>query len=411
MSRSGVTTDIQAELQDYLKEKDLHALFVSIVEGILIDKPKNAIGFMVKYLMNKYPEETKEFKKVPAVETPEEHLPAVILCNISKDKEDDSVSEDESESSQQRIIPRNTRSSFVSTQRRASICAEKMCPSTLAESQVRCFPKSAEESTHIQGILNKNVIFQHLDEIQRKNVEDAMVLVERKRDDVIIKQGDDGDNFYILDDGAVDVFIGCDDNNSSQFGRLVKSYGVGDSFGELAIMYNAPRAATCVATSDVRLWVLDRTSYKIILMKTTISKREAHKGFLQRVSILSQLTEYEVLTISDALVEELFDDGAIVCEQGQVGDKFYMIKEGGSAVCSQIDVNGISHEVAHLSTGAYFGEIALVTSKTRQATVTASGCLTCLTLDRALFKRLMGPLQDILMRNIEEYNKFQAANI
>lgn len=52
-----------------------------------------------------------------------------------------------------------------------------------------------------------------------------------------------------------------------------------------------------------------------------------------------------------------------------------------------------------------------MTSKPRQATVSASGTLDCLSLERKTFKRVMGPLSDILMRNIKEYNKFQASNI
>ena len=70
-------------------------------------------------------------------------------------------------------------------------------------------------------------------------------------------------------------------------------------------MYNAPRAATCEATTPCSLWALDRVSFKVILMKTTISKRNIYKGFLQQVPILAQLTEYEILTIADALQEEV----------------------------------------------------------------------------------------------------------
>ena len=56
-------------------------------------------------------------------------------------------------------------------------------------------------------------------------------------------------------------------------------------------------------------------------------------------------------------------------------------------------------------------QIALLTTKTRQATVTADGDLKCLSLDRRTFTRLNGPLQDILMRNSVEYNKFRASII
>jgi len=48
---AGGPADVKAELQQYLKEKDLNAIFVSIVEALLIDKPDNPIGFMTKYLL------------------------------------------------------------------------------------------------------------------------------------------------------------------------------------------------------------------------------------------------------------------------------------------------------------------------------------------------------------------------
>lgn len=51
--------EVQAELQEYLKEKDLNAIFVDIVENLLVKKPENPIDFIVKYLFNKYPDETK----------------------------------------------------------------------------------------------------------------------------------------------------------------------------------------------------------------------------------------------------------------------------------------------------------------------------------------------------------------
>jgi len=327
---------------------------------------------------------------------------------VTDHSDEDDTSDSDSDESVDGKEPDSLPPSVDRSKRRASVCAEKLCTNTMENSEIKIIPKNEEEAERIQLILKKNVLMQHLDEDQRKTVQDAMLLVKKEEDSVIIKQGDDGDNFYIIDSGNVDVFIKQEGDDEPD--KLVASYGDGDSFGELAIMYNAPRAATCIAKSDVRLWALDRVSFKVILMKTTISKRNIHKGFLQQVPILSQLTEYEVLTIADALEEENFDDGDVICRQNDDGDRFYIIKEG-TAVCSKEDDNGSTCEVARLENGAYFGEIALMTTKPRQATVTASGKLKCLYLDRKTFKRVMGPIQDILMRNIEEYNKFQAAII
>lgn len=243
------------------------------------------------------------------------------------------------------------------TRRRASICAEKLCP-TKVDSEVKIIPKSEEELAQIKVILEKCVLFEHLDDIQLKTVQDAMSPVEKDDKDVIIKQGDDGDNFYVIESGCIDVYIA-----SKEGPKLVNSYSDGDSFGELAIMYNAPRAATCVATNGpVKLWALDRASFKLILMKTAIDKRNQYRSFLQKVPILSQLTEHEILTIVDALHEESFEANTEICTEGQSGDRFYIIKEG-SVVCTKIvGDNESKQEVARLASGAYFGEVSFVHS-------------------------------------------------
>jgi cAMP-dependent protein kinase regulator len=92
-------------------------------------------------------------------------------------------------------------------------------------------------------------------------------------------------------------------------------------------MYNTSRAATCIATSDVKLWALDRASFKGILTTTSNSKRNLHKAFLMQVPILSSLDETEILHAADALVEEEYKEGEEVCKQGETGTKFYIVKK------------------------------------------------------------------------------------
>ena len=67
--------------------------------------------------------------------------------------------------------------------------------------------------------------------------------------------------------------------------------GEGGSFGELALIYGTPRAATVkAANSDVKLWGIDRDSYRRILMGSTIRKRKMYEEFLSKVSILGKMT-------------------------------------------------------------------------------------------------------------------------
>ena len=61
---------------------------------------------------------------------------------------------------------------------------------------------------------------------------------------------------------------------------FLKEYKPGESFGELALLYNAPRAATIIAKGDVELWSLDRYTFNHILKTAMQKKREKYDNFL-----------------------------------------------------------------------------------------------------------------------------------
>jgi cAMP-dependent protein kinase regulator len=77
----------------------------------------------------------------------------------------------------------------------------------------------------------------------------------------------------------------------------VTTIGEGGSFGELALIYGTPRAATVRAKTDVKLWGIDRDSYRRILMGSTIRKRKMYEEFLSRVSILGELETFIKLQV------------------------------------------------------------------------------------------------------------------
>jgi CRP-like cAMP-binding protein len=66
--------------------------------------------------------------------------------------------------------------------------------------------------------------------------------------------GEDGDFFYMVDTGGFEVLVD---------GKTVGTIGAGGSFGELALMYNAPRAATIKCNqAPSKLWALDRKTFR-----------------------------------------------------------------------------------------------------------------------------------------------------
>lgn len=84
---------------------------------------------------------------------------------------------------------------------------------------------------------------------------------------------------------------------------------------------------------------------QVILQATTTARRTQHKSFLESVPTLEQLTEYEILTIADALVEDSYEDGDVICTQGEVGDAFYIIKK--------VRCEGDSHFAQKMFVGAW----------------------------------------------------------
>jgi len=289
--------------------------------------------------------------------------------------------------------------------RRGAICSEP--PKSEESATIRYYiPKSLETQLRLENALKKNIMFAHLEEDQRREIFSAMFEVQFKVGDTIIRQGDEGDNFYVTDTGVCDVYL----NKGDLQAQYITSYTSGGSFGELALIYGSPRAATVKAKTDVRLWAIDRQTFRSILMETTMKKRRMYESFLEKVPILATMMKYERAVIADALEPAIFADGSVIVHQGDPGETFYIIVDGQVKVM-QDNSDGITQEVARLYPSDYFGEVALLTNRPRAATVIAAGPTKCVQLDREAFNRLLGPCEDILRRNMEMYNRFMSTGI
>jgi len=77
----------------------------------------------------------------------------------------------------------------------------------------------------------------------------ALDPVDASAGDVLIREGDEGDRVYIIDEGNVVI---------SKEGRFIARLGPADYFGEIALLRDVPRQATATAETDVRIYALDR---------------------------------------------------------------------------------------------------------------------------------------------------------
>ncbi|KAM0749266.1 camp-dependent protein kinase regulatory subunit [Meredithblackwellia eburnea MCA 4105] len=302
--------------------------------------------------------------------------------------------------------------------RRTSVSAESLDPNANVSLLPKTvIPKSSTQRERIEASIANNLLFRNLDEDQHKDVLNAMKEVTVQPGTEVIVQGAVGDFFYVVEEGSFEVWVrGPPTHTYAGPGQTttipgeekkVASYGPGGSFGELALMYNAPRAATVVATSRATMWALDRVTFRSILMEHTSRKRKMYESFLSEVPILKDLNPKERAKIADALEEKVYEEGEKVIVEGEVGKNFYIIESGMCEVSRRRRNAGSSFDdevLGSLSKGDYFGELALLNSAPRAATVRAmpgQGRLRVATLGEKAFTRLLGPVMDILQRKAD----------
>lgn len=88
----------------------------------------------------------------------------------------------------------------------------------------------------------------------------------------------------------------------------MKTYKPGESFGELALLYNAPRAATIISKTNSLLWALDRETFNHIVKDAAMKKREIYEAFLMKLPLLSHISDpYEKTKIADCIEKKVCD--------------------------------------------------------------------------------------------------------
>ena len=136
-------------------------------------------------------------------------------------------------------------------------------------------------------------------------------------------------------------------------------------------------------------------------------KREKYENFLKKVDILSTIDAYELMQVCDAVKTAAFTKGDYIIKEGEMGDVFFILEEGECIATKVIEPGKAAQEIKRYKVGEYFGERSLIKGEPRYANIeVVSELAKVISLDRASFKRLLGPIEPLLKRNIEKYKKF-----
>lgn len=362
----------QQSAEDFLQQNRVTEILEEMVSDLLQKRPANVREHMIQFLQN--------YTVAPARPTPaqpnasrvgfqEKVTPARRFSCISQD-------------------------ALVKSRdfRRRGFSSKSISDTNI---EIKSFPKSPEQFAILEGIVKKVSFLSFLQKEQTKALIDAMFPMEFEDGKVIIKQGDRGDNFYVIQSGLVDIFKKVGDQPEKKVAQI----GDGTYFGELALMTGAPRAATVIAHGFVKCWAIDQTTYLYLLKDVHYQRRQRCKEIITKVPLLAEIPDYQALLIAESLVSQDIPEKTTIIKQGEEGDKFYVILDGEADVV----VNGTV--VNHLKNGNYFGELALIYSRKRAASVISTTPMSISYISADIFRKVLDKCKSTFSANEMTYKK------
>merc|ERR1712007_60660 len=261
------------------------------------------------------------------------------------------------------------------------------------------YPKTDEQKARLNSTLMNNFMFSELEPQDMETILMAMNEKVFEAGTKVIKEGEDGDYLFVIESGSLNCFKNIEGED-----RNVKTCNAGDVFGELALLYNCPRAASVVSQDKCVCWQLDRETFNHIVKDAAVKRRNKYDTFLKSVALISSIGVYERSQIADALKLETFKKDDIIVRQDEPGDKFYMVEDGSLYALKAIPGEGEQKRVMDYKAGDYFGELALLKNQPRAASVVVeSSTAKVLSMSRIAFSKMLGPLQHILQKQVNAY--------
>ena len=194
--------------------------------------------------------------------------------------------------------------------------------------------KTDDEKSILMHASQGSVMMQSMTKKQFDQVISVMQPVTVKKGEWIIQQGKEGDRFYIIEEGEFEARViseGASESASTNGGLIVHKYQaskdkkIHPSFGELALLYAAPRAASVIALRDSKLWALDRSALKAIMLG------DGRKELVDILRSIPELEKYKIEEIEEfasAMKEVSFKKGENIITANTCGNALYVISEG-----------------------------------------------------------------------------------
>ena len=251
------------------------------------------------------------------------------------------------------------------------------------------FDKLTADMEFLRSAMNKNFLFSNLSERQWKTMLDAFEQVQYERDVEVAKQGEEEDYFFVVRQGYVHLEVD---------GVKGDQLGPGQSFGELALLYDSPRAASVISDSPSTLFRVDQKTFRYILQTQRELAEHDKKVLLQGVPFLRDLDETDLSRLAEAMIPRRFAAGELLAAKGDPADAFFILQEGKVRV-TDFDAGQTKYQDHDLGPGDYFGESAMIREEQRMANFRGKTKGIALTIDKRLFQERIGDFSDLIHKS------------
>lgn len=205
---------------------------------------------------------------------------------------------------------------------------------------------------------------------------------------VVVRQGDRGAEFFVIEDGEASVLV-----RERGQDQTVNHLGVGGYFGERALLGDGFRRATIRSLSRLRVLIFTTDVFWKELagtlawesrLRTALGERER----LEELPIFSGMGSRQLDLLAVKLQVRSVDPGEVLVRRGEAGDAFFIVREGEFEVI--VSQAGRRRRARVLKPGDFFGEVALLYDVPRTATVRARTQASIWQLERQDFRDLLG---------------------
>lgn len=232
---------------------------------------------------------------------------------------------------------------------------ELTCKHTVLHNYVRT---PHDKAMIMQAVANNKVLGEvmSLTNDQIAMVVDVVQLVEVPRGECVIRKGEWGTAFFIVQEGDLEI----------QVGGHIPDLHVrrGDSFGELALLYNMPRKATVEALMDSQVWVMAQSDLRAITQAANKMQLQEYATLLRSVSLLVENINESLFESLASVVEEVrLSKGDLLSARGSDVGCLFIIYDGEGVRLPETNEDGeevVPEQIMHR--GDYVGDAELVSN-------------------------------------------------